>query len=444
MYGATKRAGYAVKETHFVPHKWRKVGKAAEDFTIHLNIGLKQSSFDELKRLFIEDLDFNAAKDWISVTLSVSAHEDGDQLVRTPEWSLLAHLHEHINSIQPTTSFMRTTGQKTNSVTPECFTNLYSTKGYMLKVPDLIKSASTISSARSQFVLMRTRFPKKYHPGAEDTAYKFPQISITDGPTQNGPLTYTQSLEGTSREANLDVQAIAGIINPTPIISYSTGGSPPFIPDISTTENTNEPYLVWLNYVLGQPIVPQVISTSYADDEQTVPKAYAERVCKQFAQLGINNTCISNDGKNTSMFVPLFPSDSVAFRPGYFGADGSYQIYSSGGGISNYFSTPDHQKKIRAYPGLSAQGQYFAYVWNRTEGVISGTSASTPLMSGILALVSDDLYAHGKPTLGFLNLWFESAAGCGEDGFDATEGWDPVTGFGALIFPLLTELAKRW
>lgn len=156
----------------------------------------------------------------------------------------------------------------------------------MLKVPDLIKSASTISSARSQFVLMRTRFPKKYHPGAEDTAYKFPQISITDGPTQNGPLTYTQSLEGTSREANLDVQAIAGIINPTPIISYSTGGSPPFIPDISTTENTNEPYLVWLNYVLGQPIVPQVISTSYADDEQTVPKAYAERVCKQFAQLG--------------------------------------------------------------------------------------------------------------------------------------------------------------
>lgn len=32
-----------------------------------------------------------------------------------------------------------------------------------------------------------------------------------------------------------------------------------------------------------------------------------------------------------------------------------------------------------------------AYVWNGTEGVISGTSASTPLMSGIIALVNNDL-----------------------------------------------------
>lgn len=49
-----KRAGYAVKETHFVPQKWSKVGKAAEDFTIHLNIGLKQSNFDELERHLYE------------------------------------------------------------------------------------------------------------------------------------------------------------------------------------------------------------------------------------------------------------------------------------------------------------------------------------------------------------------------------------------------------
>ena len=85
-----------------------------------------------------------------------------------------------------------------------------------------------------------------------------------------------------------------------------------------------EPYLVWLNYVLSQYDVPQVISTSYGDDEQTVPKSYAERACKQFAQLGarghsllfssgdrgvgLNNTCLSNDGKNTTMFIPSFPA----------------------------------------------------------------------------------------------------------------------------------------
>lgn len=45
-----KRAGYAVKETYYVPQKWSDVGKAADDFMIHLNIGLKQSNFDEPDR----------------------------------------------------------------------------------------------------------------------------------------------------------------------------------------------------------------------------------------------------------------------------------------------------------------------------------------------------------------------------------------------------------
>lgn len=93
----------------------------------------------------------------------------------------------------------------------------------------------------------------------------------------------------------------------------------------------------------------------------------------------------------------------------------------------------------RAYPDIAAQGQYFAYFWNGTEGVISGTSASTPLMSGIISLINDDLLFNGKSPLGFLNPWIYSrgykgftditsgsAAGCGVDGFNATEGWDPV------------------
>ena len=116
-----------------------------------------------------------------------------------------------------------------------------------------------------------------------------------------------------------------------------------------------------------------------------------------------------------------------------------------------------YNKKGRAYPDISAQGQYFAYVWNGTEGVISGTSASTPLMSGIIALVNDALLSHGKPALGFLNPFIYSkgykgftditsgsAAGCNVDGFAAKAGWDPVTGFGTPIFPILAELAKGY
>jgi hypothetical protein len=37
-----------------------------------------------------------------------------------------------------------------------------------------------------------------------------------------------------------------------------------------TPTNTNEPYLDWLNFILAQTAIPQVITTSYGDDEQTV------------------------------------------------------------------------------------------------------------------------------------------------------------------------------
>jgi tripeptidyl-peptidase-1 len=113
-------------------------------------------------------------------------------------------------------------------------------------------------------------------------------MEIADGPAaQYTPLTPAQSLEGDfSREAVLDAEKILGMTFPQPVTSLSTGGSPPFNPDINSPTDTNEPYLVWVKYVLGQKNLPQVISSSYGDDEQTIPKYYAERVCKSFAQLG--------------------------------------------------------------------------------------------------------------------------------------------------------------
>jgi tripeptidyl-peptidase-1 len=157
----------------------------------------------------------------------------------------------------------------------------------------------------------------------------------------------------------------------------------------------NEPYLTWVNFVLSQQCPPQVISTSYADDEQTVPQDYAQRVCNSFAQLGArghsllfgsgdggvggmlfpqhlsltqllltfeftaiggNNAslCVSNDGNNTFKFLPEFPSscpyittvgatqnfepEVVAHRPANsLGPDGKlHGFYSSGGGFSEY------------------------------------------------------------------------------------------------------------
>ncbi|KAF4311026.1 putative tripeptidyl-peptidase 1 precursor protein [Botryosphaeria dothidea] len=584
------RSPYAVKETHYVPRQWSKTGRAPESHVLHLHIGLKQSQFDELERhlyevsdpdhhrygqhlsaeavnelikpsdealelvhewlngsgIDVSSLRYSPAQDWIDVALpvadieqlldteySVYQHQDGNQLVRTSQWSLPRHLHEHIDAIQPTTSFMRTGAKASDalelapwtapnytppsnstiskvcnvsSVTPECFQNLYSTKGYVAKTG---KSKVGFTNYLGEVPIRpdTEKFLTKYRPDAVDDAHTFTQTSVADGPVQDGPLNFTQAEDGTSKEANLDVQAQAGIAGPIQINSWSTGGSPPFHPDLSTPTNTNEPYLVWLNYVLAQSDLPQVISTSYGDSEQTVPEAYAKKVCSLFAQLGArgisvlfssgdsgvgkNGTCYSNDGKNTTQFIPDFPAscpyvttvgathqfepEVVAYRPSYTDAAGNvHSVYSSGGGFSNYFARPAYQEKAvknyvrnlggkfdglynktgRAYPDIAAQGQYFAYFWNGTEGVISGTSASTPLHAGILSLVNDALISQGKPVLGFLNPWLYkkgykaytdvtggSAVGCSSEGFPATEGWDPVTGFGTPIFPLLVKEA---
>lgn len=585
------RSPYVVKETHHVPKGWQRLERSHGGKTIELQIGLKQGRFDELDRhldevsdpdhvrygqhLSADEVDelvapssethnlvhdwlresgidttnvgYSSAKDWVVVHLPIEAvenlldteyhnykHSDGSIVARTTSWSLPRHLHDHIDAIQPTTSFFHVTKQaatwvseavevpssyttpKNNSiaaacnvtsVTPECFQTLYSTKWYQTQASDKNTVAFTNYLGEIPIRPDTKLFLDKYRPEASSQAYAFKQISIDHGPVQDGPLTYNQSnIEGISREANLDVQAIAGISWKTPITSYSTGGSPPFIPDTSTPTNTNEPYLVWVNWLLSQRSIPQVISTSYGDSEQTVPRSYAERVCKQFAQVGARgttlffssgdsgvgatDTCFANDGTNTYRFSPSFPAscpyvttvgatmnfepEESAYRPSRNTSAGFRDLYASGSGFSNYFARPGYQDKVvgryvdalgdrykglynkggRGYPDLAAQGLYFAYVWNGTEGTISGTSASSPLTAGIFSLVNDALLASGKPVLGFLNPWLYKRGykglmditrgfsyGCNVQGFPVTQGWDPVTGFGTPVFPKLLRMA---
>ncbi|KAF1842301.1 tripeptidyl-peptidase 1 precursor [Cucurbitaria berberidis CBS 394.84] len=585
------RSPYVVKETHFVPKEWKKLDRAHGGKTIQLQIGLKQGRFEELDRhlhevsdpdharygkhlsadevdelvapssethnlvhdwlrengIDMEHLGYSSAKDWVIVHLPIEMveslldteyhnykHKDGSVVARATKWSLPRHLHDHIDAIQPTTSFFRGAPRdatwvsetaevpasyqtpkngsiasvcNVTSVTPECFQTLYSTKWYKTQASD--KNSVAFANYLGEIPIRPDTklFLQKYRPEAVSQAYDFKQISIAGGPIQDGPLTYNQStVQAISREANLDVQAIAGISWKTPITSFSTGGQPPFKPDISTPENTNEPYLVWVNWLLQQKSIPKVISTSYGDSEQTVPRSYAERVCKQFAQVGARGTtlffssgdsglggtdkCYTNDGKNTYQFNPDFPAscpyvttvgatmnfepEESAYRPSRNTSAGFRDLYASGSGFSNYFDRPSYQDKVvpkyvkalgdkyqglynkegRAYPDLAAQGLYFAYFWNGTEGTISGTSASAPLTAGIFTLVNDALIASGQPTLGFLNPWLYKKGykgltditkgfshGCNVEGFPVTEGWDPVTGFGTPNFPKLLRAA---
>ncbi|KAL8719381.1 MAG: hypothetical protein Q9225_003611 [Loekoesia sp. 1 TL-2023] len=100
----------------------------------------------------------------------------------------------------------------------------------------------------------------------------------------------------------------------------------PFIPNLdepTAAQHQNEPYLDYYTYLLSLPNskLPQVISNSYGEDEQTVPPAYATHVCNMIGQLGlhaisvlessghtgIGAPCQSNDGKRTPQSTPQFP-----------------------------------------------------------------------------------------------------------------------------------------
>ena len=491
----------------------------------------------------LDTLSYTPAGDWITVRLpvedverlldtrySVYKHkEDGSRMVRTPQWSLPRHLHEHIDVIQPTNSFSRpsklskprmkrsstlkpvsmakgllkappklpglqrpTVAQVCNTslVTPLCLRTFYGTVDYVPQVPgqNQIALCNYLNETNNRSDV--STFLQDFRPDAAAAGDQFTIDIIANGANQQTPLSEEQLNDGQDVEGNLDAETILGVSYPTPLTAYNTGGSPDFDPDVNTPTDTNEPYLTWITYVEGQEFVPQVISTSYDDDEQTVPPSYATRVCQEFGKFGVlghsllfasgdsgvgpAGGCISNDGTNKTEFIPEFPSScpyitSVGatknFAPEVVAFDPN-NGFSSGGGFSNYFARPWYQNATvpayiaslqgeyaglfnasgRGYPDISAQGQRFAVVYAGEVISVDGTSASTPLASSILSLVNDALIAAGKKPLGFLNPWLYkqgfagfnditsgSALGCNVTGFEAKTGWDPVSGFGTPV-----------
>lgn len=397
-----------------------------------------------------------------------------------------------------------------SGVTPTCLRTLYGTIDYVPQAAGKNKVGLTDylgeSNNRSDVHL----FLEQFRPEAAAAAYSFQVDVINNGDDQQTPENVTQLAAGKDYEGNLDAETILGISYPTPLIAYTTGGSPPYKADNNTPTDTNEPYLTWLDYVLSTPDadLAQVISTSYDDDEQSVPPSFARRVCADFAQLGArgvtllfasgddgvgtNGSCISNNGTSLPTFLPEFPSScpyvtsvgaTHAFSPEVVAFD-AHNGFASGGGFSSLFPRPAYQNGVvdayvqsldgdfapyfnaagRGYPDIAAQGQRFVTVWNGTQVLLDGTSASTPTAAAVIALVNDALLAAGRPPMGFLNPWLYagghaafndvvsgSAIGCkglGSGlGFPAKEGWDAVTGFGTPDFGAILErlgLEGRW
>lgn len=449
---------YVVKESHKAPHSWQEIGPAPEHHTFLLRIGLTQRDFPELERQLYEvsdpsharygqylsqaaihelvtphhdtlqavedwladfdlDWEYNAAKTWISLpisvrdaevlldtTYSVWQHDDGTELIRTRSWSLPASLHPHITTIQPTNSWARmkpnmpapvnhrrsshillapetlpdiplppdsTIGAVCNfsAVDPNCLRTMYGTMSYTTKsnVASQLGICNYLEETNNRSDTYE--FLRRYRPEAAEGAETFTQVSVAGGPIDNGTNTADS---GSGQEGNLDSELILAMAYPLPLTTWGTGGrNPDFTPDLETPTNTDEPYLTWTNYILNQSAIPQMITTSYGDDEQTMSYSYAQAVCNEFAQItargvtllfsagdygvGADGTCVSNTDNSTFMFLPAFPAScpfvtTVGATKNYpevaaeiLNEDGSI-FFKSGSGFSNYFGVPSYQK----------------------------------------------------------------------------------------------------
>ncbi|KAJ3493922.1 hypothetical protein NLG97_g4416 [Lecanicillium saksenae] len=535
-----------------VPTGWQVKSAAPPALKINMHIGLKEQNLDQLQQRLLamsdpehaeygkhmsrdevealtapSDANVAAVKSWlaahgitagdvsngflkISLTTAqaekllgtkynVYHHAEKDTFTaRTMQYSVPANLQDKISTIQPTTFFgdmglikpviaplpentgsVHTRASCGFGVNPSCLKSLYNINYTAKGGNTSIGIAGYLGEVASKSDL--SSFLRSYTQIPSSATFS---VELVNGGRNSG---------GGTLEADLDTQYAMALTYPISNVFYETGGQPPFNPDDGTPSNNNEPYLDWLNYLATKDSVPQTMSSSYGDNEQTVPKDYADKVCDQFMKLGARGVsvlvssgdggvsggqpsdCRTNDGSGRTMFLPTFPASCpwVTAVGGTTSSGPEYAASLSSGGFSNYYTTPDYQSSStsgylsqlgnqysgmfnpqgRGIPDVAAQAINFAIVQGGGQTGASGTSCSAPTFAGIVALLNDYRASQGKAPLGFLNPFLYSKGvqglnditsgnnpGCNTNGFEAATGWDPVTGLGTPNFGSLKNL----
>ncbi|KJZ78663.1 hypothetical protein HIM_02054 [Hirsutella minnesotensis 3608] len=466
--------------------------------------------------------DAKSEKDWVHVRTTVDGAERLLQakmnrysfqgqppVVRTEEYFVPDDLKERIAFVHPIANFMTPEHDVASSrpmpqqglsrrqeappcnlvVTPECILRGYNIK---YKTPD---GKSPVRFAVTGFLDQNANhadtvdFLRLYSPTLDRAGYNFATELINGG--QN-----LQERSKAGSEANLDIEYAMAVGYPTQITFWSTGGKGVKLNDsglpIPPEMSDNEPYLEMVEHMLNLPddVLPHVLTMSYADDELSVPRPYANRVCDLFGMLaargmsvlvasgdggargGRNSTCRSNDGQNVEIAMATFPGTCPWVTA--VGATTNSDHPPKGatfstGGFSQWFDQPKWQAeavngyigqlngymsgyynpKKRAIPDIAAVGTQFLTIVNDKDMILDGTSASVPIMAAMIALINDARLRKGKPSLGWLNkrlyspevrkVLFDIVGGTSKPcqfsggkrlGWPAAKGWDAITGLG--------------
>ncbi|KID98689.1 tripeptidyl peptidase precursor, partial [Metarhizium majus ARSEF 297] len=458
--------------------------------------------------------------DWIHVNTTVSNAEgllstqlqrysfDGKvSMVRARQYSVPSHLSDAISFINPISNFMTPLREPTTppppardardrragtaacagTVTPNCLRQLYNmhyrapgnSSQVRLGVSGYLEEHSNHADVRD---FLRREAP-------ELPRYDFKVELVNGGTDPQNRLT-------AGGEAQLDLEYVMGLGFPSQVTYYATGGRGDKIGDdgkpVTGKKLDNEPYLEFIQALLDKPDdeVPHVLSVSYGDDELSVPRPYAERVCSMLGLLTKRGTsiihstgdggsagsrvgnCRTKDGTNRKVTMSTFPASCPWVTA--VGATTNAPEPPSGagfssGGFSQYFERPEWQAaavdkyveeinghldgyynaSMRAVPDISAVGTNFRVIVGARRKRLEGTSASAPVFAAMISLINDARLRKGKPSLGWLNeiLYSDKVTPLLQDitkgqsysckwdgvkpgGWPAKQGWDAITGLG--------------
>ncbi|KAJ7890306.1 subtilisin-like protein [Mycena leptocephala] len=458
--------------------------------------------------LAAERLRLSPSRGWIAVNVTVEeaekllhteyhvyTHPSGAEQFGCHDYSVPAHVREHVDLIKPTVQFnhrvpaprlkkrtitppstnLKTNGVKVNKelsldtcdeiITPDCLRALYN---FHYTPRETKKNTFGIVEFTPQAFL------------APDLDMFFANFS----PTQVGARPIPVLIDGAivqhivedfdfNGESDLDLEYGMSLTNPQPIQLLQTG-------DIVEGAGFDN----WLDAVDGSfwpescGIIapPHTVSISYAQDEVTISAASAMRQCTEYAKLGMMGTSVFySSGDNgvagnggvclNSTLQPV--DDGTVFNPSFpstcpfVTSSPSYQASAVKGFLANHpppFTNGEFNNsgKVRAFPDLSANGANYVIGIDGEFGLVFGTSASAPTTASIFTMINDARIAIGKRPVGFINPAIYSEAfkiagafnditiggnqGCGTPGFTSVPGWDPVTGVGTPNFERLLLL----
>lgn len=409
-------------------------------------------------------------------------------VVRCPHYSIPQELSAHVetvfNTIQlPPRQALRSMAvlkdknnstAPSNSITPALINSYYevtSNTGNSLASQSLFESLGQYYSEADL-----ATFEKNYGLPAETVAF---DIGGYESDTE------CTADPNNCAEANLDVQYIIAVSQVTPTTYWYEDAADSFLAWIKAVASTENPPLV---HSMSYGAIETELPASAAKAFNTEAKKLGVQGVSILISSGDDG--VANFGARTNpkqcAYNPSFPASSP-----YVTAIGATQgpesgatevactsdnggVITTGGGFSSIFAAPSYQTETiasyfaglttaqqpvagynaagRGYPDVAMAGLNYEVVIGGATYKVSGTSASAPVIAGFVSLVNAARLAAGKPSLGFINPAIYQAGAsivnditsgenncaaskvCCDQGFYATKGWDPLTGFGSVNY----------